>query len=182
MPERVEKRERLFDGVRIYFSNSIFGDMGGAADMGEDIVRFLSDNGADVLSEHVACQRYEDRLSVFEKRTGIDLNQVDDPVEYAQIVRGVDIGWVDEATHMLAIVNGASYGVGMELQRAIDKPKMGMNKTPILCLVHKSRLDNLSRMIKGIDPENEGCVLELYTYDNLTSAKEAVEDFLQRNK
>src|SRR3989338_2250031 len=158
MSERKEQIEKPFDGMRVYFSNSIKGKMGEVEDIGQEVVGFLSENGADVLSENVAYLKPEDGLPIFERRTGIDLTRITEPIERAKTIRGVDIAWVDEATHLVAVVNGASYGVGMELQRALDKPKMGMNETPILCLVHQSSLEKLSSMVRGVDAEKEDAV------------------------
>jgi hypothetical protein len=182
MSERKERREKPFKGLKVYFSNSIKGEMGGVEDIGQDVVRFLADNGADVLSENVAYLKPEEGLPIFERRTGIDLTQITEPVERAKTIREVDIDWVDEATHLIAIVNGASYGVGVELQRALDKPKMGMNKTPILCLVHQSRLEKLSSMVRGIDAKKEESLFELTVYEAINEVKDNITDFLSRNR
>lgn len=182
MSERNEKKEKPFNGMRVYFSNSIKGEMGGVEDIGQKVVGFLSENGADVLSENVAYLKPEDGLPIFKSRTGIDLTQITEPVERAKTIRKVDIGWVDEATHLVAVVNGASYGVGMELQRALDKPKMGMNKTPILCLVHQNRLEKLSSMVRGVDAEKEEAVFEIVAYEDVKGANNEITDFLARNK
>ncbi len=182
MPEIDKHKEQPFDGMRVYFSNSIRGEMGVVEGIGIDVVGYLSENGADVLSENVAFLKPEKGLPIFERRTGIDLTKVTDPEERAKIIRKVDVGWVDEATHLVAVVNGASYGVGMELQRALDKPKMGMNETPVLCLVHKNCLDKLSSMVRGVDKESEASNFHLRVYEDIDSAKAAISDFLLGNR
>lgn len=68
----------------------------------------------------------------------------------------------------------------MELQRALDKPKMGMNKTPIICLVHQSCLEKLSNMVKGVDREKEDVVFVVAVYKNVGEAKSKITDFLRR--
>ncbi len=180
--EQREVKKNLFDGKRVYFSNSIKGDMGRVVDIGAEVVNFMSENGADVLSENVAFLKPEEGLPIFERRTGVDLAKITDPVERARIIRKVDLDWVDEATHLVAVVNGASYGVGMELQRAIDKPRMGMNVTPILCLVQKNELSGLSSMIRGVDVVAEGVPFEIATYRNSRDAKGKIVKFLLENK
>ena len=181
MSERLENKERPFVGMKVYFSNSIKGDLGKVEDIGIEVVRFLSENGADVLSENVAFLNPDEGLPIFKRRTGIDLTKVRDKDERARIIRDIDISWVDKATHLVAIVNGASYGVGMELQRALDKPKMEMNKTPILCLVHKNSIDKLSSMVRGVDKDREGSMFDLREYEDIDGAKEIIENFLLRN-
>lgn len=182
MSERREKKEKPFGGMKVYFSNSIKGEMGEVEDIGQEVVGFLSENGADVLSENVAFLKPEEGLPIFKRRTGIDLTQITEPIERARTIRKVDINWVNEATHLVAVVNGASYGVGMELQRAIDKPKIGLNKTPILCLVHTSRVEKLSSMVRGVDPDKEGAVFEIALYEDVGGAKKQIAKFLSRNK
>ena len=177
-----EQREKLFDGLKVYFSNSIRGEMGSVEDIGVEIVNFMAENGANVLSENVAFLEPEIGLPMFQRRTGIDLTKVTVAEERARIIREVDISWVDEATHLVAVVNGASYGVGMELQRAMDKPKMDMNETPVLCLVHKSCLESLSSMVRGVDTKKEGSNFELKVYEDVDGAKEIISDFLLRNR
>lgn len=70
----------------------------------------------------------------------------------------------------------------MELQRALDKPKMGMNKTPILCLVHQSRLEKLSSMVRGVNEEKEDATFEIAVYEDVEGANNEITDFLARNK
>ena len=183
--ERVENneyKERPFERLKVYFSNSIKGEIGKVEDIGVSVVTFLIEKGADVLSENVAFLKPEIGLPIFQRRTGIDLTKVTDDMERARIIRKADINWVDNATHLIAIVNGASYGVGIELQRAMDKPKMGMNRTPVLCLAHKDSFSGLSNMIKGIDPVAEGIPFELTAYEDLEDAKIKITDFLMKNK
>lgn len=107
MSVRRKKREKPFDGMRVYFSNSISGEMGETEDIGREVVEFLSEKGADVLSENVAYLKPEDGEPIFERRTGIDLTQITEPTERARIIRKVDMGWVEVATHLVAVVNGS---------------------------------------------------------------------------
>ena len=41
MSERKEQIEKPFDGMRVYFSNSIKGKMGEVEDIGQEVVGFL---------------------------------------------------------------------------------------------------------------------------------------------
>jgi hypothetical protein len=113
---------------------------------------------------------------MFYKETGFDRRK---HKNYWFYIRKHDISLVDKATHVVAIVNGPSFGVGMELQRALDKPKLGLNQTPILCLVEEKLYDGLSNMIRGVSAK-ESPTFELKTYQNLRQAKELIYDFLMR--
>ena len=141
----------------------------------------MSQNGADVLSEHVAARNQEEMNEIRARRIGITIQQLkDDPKPWINI-RHQDMKWVDEATHFVALVNSPSHGVGMEIQRAIDKPKLGMNETPILCLIHSEMFSKLSFMIRGVAPE-ESSVFQIRIYKNLEQAQEYIFDFLSVRK
>ncbi|QQS39125.1 hypothetical protein IPM62_00725 [Candidatus Woesebacteria bacterium] len=168
---------KLFDGCKVYFSNSIKGVPDIDPNFGYELVQFMKNNGADVLSEHVAGRNQKEIDKVFEQRVGIKWDEVENPWEMA---RKVDMAWVDEATHLVAIVNSPSLGVGMEIERAIGKAKRGLNKTYILCLVREDLLHNLSSMVRGIT-EEEAPEFNLVTYTNLDDAKQLIEKFLSNS-
>jgi len=144
------------------------------------LIQFMVENGAEVLSEHVAYSDKEESNEIFYKKTEVNLKDL--PVEErAIVVRKQDISWVDEADCVVALVNSPSLGVGMEIQRALDKEKLGMKKTPILCLVKNEMLDKLSFMIRGINIE-ESEVFQLKTYQGLEEAQGHIFDFLGKNR
>ena len=87
------------------------------------------------------------------------------------------MGWVDEATHMVALVDSPSLGVGMEIERAVEKPHRGLKKTKILCLVQKDLLESLSYMVRGVT-KKEASEYNLKPYNNLEDAKRLVYKFL----
>lgn len=95
-------------------------------------------------------------------------------------IRRQDTEWVDTCSHFIAVVNAPSHGVGMEIERALLKPRLGLNETPILCLVHESLVEKLSYMIRGIS-QTEFPNFSLETYADLKSAQEAAHAFLLRN-
>ncbi len=69
----------------------------------------------------------------------------------------------------------------MEIQRAIDKPRMGMNLTPVLCLVHEELFDKVTWMIRGVSAI-ESPVFRLAVYLALQDAQNKIEEFLLENK
>jgi hypothetical protein len=161
----MQKVTELFKDKVIYYSGSIKGVQESDPQLPSKIITFLQSQGAEVLSEHVAATSFEEMFKIVEKRsnkTAEELKKMS-PQEWAFYIRKLDIEWVDKATHVVALVNGPSHGVGMELQRALDKPKMGLNSTPIICLIHEELQKNLSAMILGVTPEeNPNYIVKTY--------------------
>ena len=170
--------EKSFEGMKIYYSGSIRGVRESDPEFPWKLVSYMIENGADVLSEHVAARTPGEMDYIRARRIGIDVQQMlSDPAPWF-LVRRFDLEWVDEATHMIAVVNGSSHGVGMEIQRALDKPRMGLNKTPILCLIREDLLDrNLTFMIRGVS-KDECDSYFLKTYKDITDAQQTVAAFL----
>ncbi|MDB5179341.1 MAG: hypothetical protein JWN01_1284 [Patescibacteria group bacterium] len=154
-----------FGGVKVYFSGPITRQpLREVSDFSLEIIQFLTAGGAEVLSEHVAARAALDGRRAPTDRTAID-------------IRRQDLKWVDKATHFIAIVNDPSHGVGMELERAILKPNLGLNPTPILCLVQEQLLDKLTYMIRGVSMD-ECPDYYLQSYSDPNDAKEIVTKFL----
>ena len=170
----------IFEGKKIYYSGSIAGVAEREPDFAEHLVRYMAENGATILSEHVAIPHKKDEFKLalatelglsFEKFLQLDQN------ELSRRIYENDIRMVDKATHFIALVNAPSHGVGMEIQRALDKPKMGLNPTPILCLVHEEAMITLSSMIRGVSGEKD-CIFLIKTYRTLFDAQQAILEFL----
>lgn len=144
--------------VKIYFSASIRGANPDPA-LASKVVSHLQGLGHVVLSEHVAGKDSLAMNATLLEKTWIDRNTLSEP-ESSQFIRRVDMQWVDEATHFVAVITGPSLGVGMEIERAVLKPRLGMNNTPIYCFVPEEYLPQLSGMVRGIvEP-----VFQLFTY------------------
>ncbi|MCX6705336.1 MAG: hypothetical protein NT162_03310 [Candidatus Woesebacteria bacterium] len=171
------EQEKPFSGMKVYYSDSIKGIKNNDPEFAWDLVRFMTAGGADVLSEHVAGRTRDERNDIFLKRSGYDRRTIDNPWF---IGRKVDLEWVDAATHLIAVVDGPSHGVGMEIQRALDKPKMGLPKTPILCLVREENLENVTWMIRGIS-NSDSDSFELRSYTDGEDAKDIIYDFLLKH-
>jgi len=158
------------DKIKVYFSGSIKGTPEPDLEFAWKLVRYMDEIGVDVLSEHVAGRNREEMDSVFAIRTGKTIEELQKDSEPWFGIRKQDMEWVDEATHVVALVNAPSFGVGMELQRALE------NKTPILCLVSEDSFSKLSYMIRGITQE----YFLLKTYKNLDEAKAHIYSFLNK--
>jgi len=173
-----EKKDKPFAGVVVYYSGSIHGSPEPDEMLPTKIKDYLLVNGANVLSEHVAASTKDEMRKVLAGRTGktvAEFDQMSDH-DWALFIRKTDIDWVNRATHVVALVNGASHGVGMELQRALDKPRLGLSETPILCLRHADTMDTLSLMIRGITKE-ESPSFTLVPYKNFEDIKRAIDSF-----
>ncbi|MGI5840902.1 MAG: hypothetical protein ACOX6N_01700 [Patescibacteria group bacterium] len=165
----------IFSGFKIYYSGSIKGSPEPDSELPWKLVRYMMDNGADVLSEHVAARSREEMEEIRTRRTA--LGRLGSQPWFS--VRRQDILWVDQATHLVALVNSPSIGVGMEIQRALDKPKFGLNQTPVLCLIGEGRLPDLSYMVRGIS-QDESPSFQLKTYGDVKQACQHIFSFLTR--
>lgn len=178
MPEiNIDKREKPFAGLKIYYSGTIAGAPESDQEFPIKLVEYMEENGANVLSKHVAYtsdRKLMDEIKA--EKMGITVEELRS-MSIADSVRKQDLTWVDEATHVVALVNAPSHGVGMELQEAILKPRLGLNETPVLCLVHQDVYKKLSGMITGVSPD-EAPNFYIRQYGNAEGAKETIHDFL----
>jgi hypothetical protein len=166
--------DKSFKGIKIYYSGSIRGEPEADPEFPRKLVNFMTDNGANVLSEHVVYPLGDEMDKIMVKKAGIKLDKLRNHPQRWFLIRDIDTGWVDEADCMIAIVNGPSHGVGMEIERALLKPERGLSKTPVLCLIHQDFKEGLSYMIRGI----KNADFYLKTYQDLSTAVEIIDDFL----
>src|SRR5258708_32378436 len=149
--EKERHQEKIFKGKIIYFSGAIT-EKHPDPDFFKELINFMKENGALVLSEHVGIVDKEERTSEFIRRSGIRRDLMDDPSPY---IREADLGWVHDCTNLIAVADTPSTGAGMEIQEALNKHKMGMNLTPVLCLIHIDLWkDGFSNMVKGISKKD----------------------------
>ncbi len=163
-----------FKGIKVYYSGSVKGIPEDDLDFPYELVQFMIENGANVLSEHVAAKTSHERDKVMARNIGKNVEEIKNHSKPWQLIRKVDMEWVDEADCMVALVNSPSHGVGMEIERAVLKKERGLTSIPVLCLVKTDLLDKLSFMIRGINNDN----FYLKSYKNLSSAKKIVTEFL----
>ncbi len=166
--------DKLFAGCEVYYSGSIRGVSEPDPELPWKLVQFMLENGANVLSEHVAARNPREMAEIRARRMGTtvaELNQ--DPAPWIR-VRSQDLAWVDQATHVVALVNGPSHGVGMEIQHALLKPRLGKNITQILALVREDLASKVTFMIQGITENN----FSLAEYTDFESAAAIVSRFL----
>jgi len=172
---------KVFKDLKVYYSGSIKGVPEKDPEFAWKLIQYLIENGANVLSEHVSGRNREEMDQILAKKTGKTIEEIKNDPQPQFTIRSQDLKWVDEATHMVALVNSPSLGVGMEIQRAIDKSKLGMNETPILCLVREDISSKLSFMVSGISSQ-ESPKFKLSVYKDLEEAKKHIFDFLSETK
>lgn len=170
-----------FSGTKVYYSGSIYGVQESDIHLPEKLVHYMQENGAQVLDEHVAIpHKGEIFHTAVALSQGFTLEEWFGIEEYQQALRIYehDIRLVDESTHVVVLANGRSHGVGMEVQRALDKPHLGLTITPILVLVHEGFLPRLSFMLRGAAEKYEH--MSICVYCSTEQAKEAMYEFLTR--
>lgn len=168
---------RPFVGTKVYYSGSSKETPGMEQYFAWKLVQYMTEGGADVLSEHVAARSQDERNRIRARRMGVDINELQADPEPWFRNRRTNLRWIEEATHLIASVDAPSHGVGIELEHAILKPKLGLNVTPILCLVHVELLEKLSNMIRGVGIE-ECAEFYIKGYQDLKDAEQAIHDFL----
>lgn len=162
-----------FERLKVYYSGSIKGTPEPDPEFPWKLVQYMKENGARVLSEHVAARNQEDRDEILARNIGVSIQQLREDTQPWFGVRKRDLDWVKESSHVVALVNAPSIGVGMEIQTAIIEGK------PVLCLVQSQLLANLSYMVRGITPQ-ESPSFQLRAYRDLEQAKRHIFDFLSR--
>ncbi len=93
----------------------------------------------------------------FEQLTKKYFNKIppkDDLLKLSELVYKLDALLVDQATHLIALLDNPSFGVGMEIERALTKPQRGLHETKILGLIHKNNYAKTSKMILGAQSKN----------------------------
>lgn len=171
-----------FAGKMVYYSGSIKGSPEKDPSFGKKLVGYMMDRGAQVLSEHVAAENPDEMFAILAKKTGKTVEELKDMREnrfedWAVYIRALDMEWVDQCEYMVALVNAPSHGVGVEIQRALDKPMMGMQATTILCLVHTDVYEKLSAMILGVN-QKEFPNYVVKTYSTLEEAQRCINEVL----
>lgn len=153
----------------IYFSSSIAGAKGIPVYFKKTLVEYMKDLGYRVLSEHVALVDNEQKMfETLSKNAGVHIPQRNG---CEAEIRDVDARWVDEADFVIAMVDEPSLGVGMEIERALLRPKRGFKLAPILCLIHADNYPKLSPMVKGVNVPQ--FYLKIYT-DEVDAQKQVL--------
>jgi len=137
--------------MKIYFAGSIRGGRE-YRDLYHSIIKHLKNLG-EVLSEHIG---------------STSLTSFGEEEHDNRQIHQRDMEWLTESDVVVAEVSIPSLGVGYEVGRALE------NNKPILCLYRQDAKKKLSAMIGG-SPD-----LTVVTYQNLTEALRAIDDFISK--
>lgn len=179
--ETKQTPEQPFRGLDVYFSGSIDGVRETDYEFPERLVAYMQENGATILDPQIPISPQEKPNEFLSAMLGVQGLTREEWNKLTQEERDLriyekDLSGATKASHIVALVNGASYGVGMELQRVLDKPALGMSLTPILGLVHEDNYSKLSKMVRGAAQKYPH--FKLQTYKSLPDAEQAVFTFL----
>lgn len=135
--------------LNIYFSMAINGGRQ-KQPTGKDLIDFCKTLGI-VLNEYIG-----KRNVLLHERKKFDI--------YSR-----NMAWIDQANVMIAEVSVHSFGVGMEIQKAIS------NNIPVLCLYDKIMLDGnaISRMLTSCKN------IKLVGYKTNADAKRIISEFIE---
>jgi len=84
--------------------------------------------------------------------------------------RDVHMKWVDKSDLLIADISEASEGRAMIIQRAIDKPAMGLPYTPIILIKKKNRDRHFGKIVRGLIEKK----------DILYHEYESIQDFIDK--
>lgn len=105
------------------------------------------------------------------KEMGLDRN-----LSYAE-KRDVHMTWIDVADILLADVSHQSEGMFMIVQRALDKPKMGLNHTPIIFIRNKKSERKFGSIVHGLI---DSSTIVYFEYDSVDEVMEHWRDLLEK--
>ncbi len=161
----------------IYISTSI--SSGVVKNLPLIIAKTVEECNGYVNNPHVIYAGHDNqkRDLYFEQLTKKYFNKIppkDDLLKLSELVYKLDALLVDQATHLIALLDNPSFGVGMEIERALTKPQRGLHETKILGLIHKNNYAKTSKMILGAQSKN----FIIRAYETKEDVVRVVREFL----
>lgn len=95
--------------------------------------------------------------------------------------REIHVGWIDKADLLVADISDKSEGMVMIIQRALDKPLIGLNFTPIILLKNKNRDRKFGRIVKGLIESGRVVFFEYDSIDNVVKNWQYLVSQAQKN-
>ena len=105
------------------------------------VLQFLLHLGHDVYRAPYALAENPDRY--LQKNLGVS------PDDFKG-QRALHMEWIDKADVLLADVSNKSEGRSMIIQRALDKPLMGLPATPVILIKNRALSRHFGRIIRGL--------------------------------
>lgn len=87
--------------------------------------------------------------------------------------------WIDKSDLLLADVSNKSEGRSMIIQRALDKPLMGLSATPIIFIKNRRFDRRFGRIVRGLIQNKKVIYFE---YDSVTEVKNNWDTLVKRAK
>ncbi len=164
--------------MRVFFGAAIQGHSkrGHRAEVYRGILSTIKALGHEVYSEHTVGESLGEALQLLDEAIG---PLPDEPVERRIYVRNKMIAGIEGAIHAAIFeVSVPSLGTGIEFAHAYLRPRLGLERIPILALYENGYWpNNLSSMIRGITQESVP-QLELAEYVTAGDLDQRLKGFL----
>ncbi len=145
--------------MKIYFSVDPEVHGGESRENLEKMMKFLQNEKHKVYrAEYVYS---DDRNSYLQKELGIKR----DPTYTEQ--RALYMKWIDDSDVLLAEMSSPSEGRSMIIQRALDKPLMGMSYTPIILIKGKQFKRRTGKIVNGLIESDDVVYCEYDSIDDV---------------
>ena len=164
----------------VYISVSIAGGI--VKDLPIKIMQWVEETGAVVNDKNVVFAGHDGKLRHRYMKEYADryLNIKIPPKnsqKFDKLIYELDTYLVDSASHLIVILEKTSFGVGMEIERALSRPARGLPEAKILGLIHEDALPKLSKMVTGAAVKYKNFVIRTYTDGD--DIKRLVKEFLE---
>ena len=150
----------------VYISTSI--TTGVNKDLPLQITKWVEETGAIVNDKNVIYAGHDNEIrkkymkDYANKYLNTNVPPQTSP-DFGKLIYELDSYLVDQATHMIIILDKTSFGVAMELEKALLKPARGLQKTKILGIIHKDNYAKLSKMVEGSAEKYDNFTIVQYT-------------------
>lgn len=152
--------------ILIFFSAPIKGEREKAKETIIELGEWMKKKGIIILNEHVVSENPREVLAEKMKKPVGELTMEE--------IESYNSSKLCIASRVIAEVSGASTGVGIEVEFARTKGRLGLAPAEVLCLYHEDYKDSVSPMIRGMNCEN----VEVSPYKNIEEAKYIIRNFL----
>ena len=85
--------------------------------------------------------------------------------------------WIDKSDLLLADVSNKSEGRSMIVQRALDKPLMGLSATPIIFIKSRRFDRRFGRIVRGVIQDKK---IIYFEYDNIAEVEDHWDDLVAK--
>ncbi|MBI3576581.1 hypothetical protein HY086_00905 [Candidatus Gottesmanbacteria bacterium] len=156
---------------RIYFSVDPEVTGGESPENLKKVMEFLQSRGYTVYRAPYVFA--DDRDEFLQRELGLDR-----PATLPQ-QRDLHMKWIDQTDILLADISTSSEGRAMIIQRALDKPTMGLPQTHIIFIKGKSFDRHIGKIVRGLI---EGDEVVYFEYDRIEEVIENWDTLVAKKK